>query len=73
MRLPLRHGRDTALYQPPSDWRLVLRSWPLCERTGRKWLIWFARVTITEVVTDRYAAMPLEAVPRRRLMLAEAA
>ena len=30
-------------------------------------------VTITEAVKDMYAAMPVEAVPRRRLVLAEAA
>src|SRR6516165_6420455 len=65
--------RDTALYLPPSEWRLVLRSGPLCERTGRKWLTGFAGVTITEAVKDLYAAMPVEAVPRRRLVLAEAA
>jgi SAM-dependent methyltransferase len=65
--------RDTALYVPPSDWRLVMRSAHLCERTGRRWLSGFAGVTITEAVKDLYAAMPVEAVPRRRLVLAEAA
>ena len=65
--------RDTALYVPPSDWRLVLRSARLLERTGRIWLSGFAGVTITEAVKDIYAAMPVEAVPRRRLVLAEAA
>jgi hypothetical protein len=30
-------------------------------------------VTITEAVKDLYAAMPVEAVPRRRLVLAEVA
>src|SRR6201985_1350985 len=30
--------RDTALYLPPSNWRMVLRSAQLCERTGRSWL-----------------------------------
>ena len=65
--------RDTALYLPPSNWRLVLRGAPLCERTGRRWLPGFAGVTITEAVKDLYAAMPVEAVPRRRLVLAEAA
>jgi len=65
--------RDTALYVPPSNWRLMLRSSPLLERTGRKWLTGFGGVTITEAVKDLYAAMPVEAVPRRRLVLAEAA
>jgi SAM-dependent methyltransferase len=65
--------RDTALYLPPSDWRLILRGSRLLERTGRIWLSGFAGVTITEAVKDIYAAMPVEAVPRRRLVLAEAA
>jgi SAM-dependent methyltransferase len=65
--------RDTALYLPPSNWRLVLRSSRLLERTGREWLTRFGGVTITEAVKDLYAAMPVEAVQRRRLVLAEAA
>ena len=32
-----------------------------------------AGVTITEAVKDVYAALPLQTVPRRRLVLAEAA
>jgi SAM-dependent methyltransferase len=65
--------RDTALYLPPSDWRLVLRGANLFERTGRNWLTGFSGVTITEAVKDLYAAMPVETVPRRRLVLAETA
>jgi len=65
--------RDTALYLPPSQSRLVLRSAALCERTGRRWLPGLAGVTMTEAVKDIYAAMPVQAVPRRRLVLAEAA
>jgi len=65
--------RDTALYLPPSNRRLVLRSSRLLERTGREWLTRFGGVTITEAVKDLYAAMPVEAVQRRRLVLAEAA
>jgi SAM-dependent methyltransferase len=65
--------RDTALYVPPSNRRLVLRSSRLLERTGREWLTRFGCVTITEAVKDLYAAMPVEAVQRRRLVLAEAA
>ena len=45
----------------------------MLERTGRNWLPGFAGVTITEAVKDIYAAMPVDAVPRRRLLLAEAA
>jgi SAM-dependent methyltransferase len=65
--------RDTALYFPPSNWRLALRSAHLLERTGRKWVAGLAGVTITEAVKDMYAAVPIRAEPRRRLVLAEAA
>ncbi|MGH7152747.1 MAG: class I SAM-dependent methyltransferase [Acetobacteraceae bacterium] len=65
--------RDAALYLPPSTRRLVLRSGPLLERMGRRLVPALAGVTITEAVKDVYAAMPVRAVPRRRLVLAEAA
>ncbi len=65
--------RDAALYLPPSTWRLVLRSGPLLDRTGRRLVPALAGVTITEAVKDVYAAMPVKTVPRRRLVLAEAA
>ena len=65
--------RDAALDLPPSTWRLVLRSGPLLDRTGRRLLPALAGVTITEAVKDVYAAMPVKTVPRRRLVLAEAA
>lgn len=65
--------RDTALWMPPSRMRLVLRSAALMERTGRRFMPGLAGVTITEVVKDVYAAMPVQAVQRRRLVLAEAA
>ena len=65
--------RDTARYLPPSNLRLVLRSAPLLERTGRRVLSGFSGVTITEAVKDVYAALPLRKAPRRRLVLAEAA
>lgn len=64
--------RDTALYLPPVKFRLVLRSARLIERTGRRVLPGLAGVTITEAVKDVYAALPLQAAPRRRLVLAEA-
>jgi hypothetical protein len=51
----------------------MMRSAALCERTGRKWLPGVAGVTITEAVKDVYAAMPVRAVQRRRLVLADAA
>jgi hypothetical protein len=65
--------RDSALYLPPARLRLVLRGARLFERTGRRWLPALAGVTITEAAKDLYAAMPVEAVPRRRLVLAETA
>ncbi|MEA2733313.1 MAG: hypothetical protein QOF70_7788, partial [Acetobacteraceae bacterium] len=40
---------------------------------GRKMAPGLAGVTLTEAVKDVYAAMPVRAVPRRRLVLAEAA
>ena len=65
--------RDHALWMPPSRARLVLRSGPLFERLGRRLMPGFAGVTLTEAVKDVYAAVPLKAAPRRRLVLAEAA
>ncbi|MDQ2803881.1 MAG: methyltransferase domain-containing protein [Pseudomonadota bacterium] len=65
--------RDTALFLPPSNRRIVLRSGHLIERAGRRVAPRLAGVTIIEAVKDVYAAMPVQAVPRRRLVLAEAA
>jgi SAM-dependent methyltransferase len=65
--------RDGALFLPPSNLRLVLRSARLLERIGHRAVPGLAGVTLTEAVKDVYAAMPLTAVPRRRLILAETA
>ena len=65
--------RDTALWMPPVRLRLVLRGAGLFERTGRRLMPGLAGVTLTEAVKDLYAAMPVKAAPRRRLVLAEAA
>ncbi len=65
--------RDTALYVPPTRLRMVLRGAGLWERAGRRVLPRLAGVTITEAVKDVYAAVPLQAVRRRRVVLADAA
>jgi SAM-dependent methyltransferase len=65
--------RDLALWMPPMRQRLVLRAAPLFERAGRRLMPGLAGVTITEAVKDVYAAMPVKRVPRRRLVLTEAA
>src|ERR1700722_14585652 len=65
--------REAALWMPPSQIRVVLRSAPLFERMGRRMMPGLAGVTLTEAVKDVYAGMTLRAVPRRRLVLAEAA
>ena len=61
---------DAALWMPPMKLRLVLRAAPLIERTGRRMVPALAGVTIVEAVKDVYAAMPVRAVARRRLVLA---
>ena len=65
--------RDTALYLPPVNLRIVLRGGPVWEGGGRRIAPRLAGVTITEAVKDVYAALPAHAAPRRRLVLSEAA
>lgn len=65
--------RDTALYVPPGNMRLLLRSARLWENAGRRLVPGLAGVTISEAVKDVYAAVPLAARPKRRVVLAEAA
>ena len=64
--------RDSALYVPPTRLRVVLRGARLWERAGRRVLPHLAGVTVTEAVKDVYAAVPLQAVQRRRMVLADA-
>ena len=64
--------RDIALFVPPVDWRVLLRSAPFWETAGRRLLPGFAGVTITEASKDIYAVMPIEG-RLRRTILAEAA
>jgi SAM-dependent methyltransferase len=66
--------KDTALFVPPSTWRLVMQSAPLWERGGRALMPATAGVTINEAVKDVYAAVPAaRAQMRRRLALVRAA
>ena len=65
--------RDTALYLPPAKLHLVLRGARLWENGGRRVAPRLAGVTITEAVKDVYAALPVRAASRRRLVLSEAA
>ena len=65
--------RDTALFVPPTNLRLVQRGARLWERTGRRFLPRLAGVTITEAAKDMYAALPAGTPARRRMVLAEAA
>lgn len=64
--------RDTALFMPPTDLRIVLRAAALWERGGRRLLPGFAGVTITEASKDIYAVIPLRR-GFRRMVLAKAA
>ncbi len=65
--------RETALFLPPLDRRLVLRTARLWERTGRRLAPQCAGLTICEAVKDCYAAAPARKLPIRRLVLSEAA
>ena len=65
--------REFALYLPPTQIRLVLRTARLWERTGRFLTEGFGGVTVTEAVKDAYAAVPLRPVVQRRLVLSKAA
>ena len=63
---------DAALWVPPLRMRPVLRSAPAIERVGRRVFPGLAGVTVAEAVKDIYAAMPVRAVARRRLVAVEA-
>lgn len=64
--------RETALYLPPTQLRLVLRTARLWERGGRWLSPHLAGVTITEAVKEAYAAIPLTPARRRRMVRATA-
>lgn len=66
--------RDAALFMPPVSLRPVLRGARLWENGARRVLPHYvAGLTITEAVKDMYAAVPVQAVQQRRIVLAEAA
>jgi SAM-dependent methyltransferase len=65
--------KDTALYVPPTTWRVILRSARLWESGGRVLMPGTAGVTISEAVKDVYAAVPARPLQRRRLVLVKAA
>ncbi len=65
--------RDVALFTPPTSLGVVLRASPAWEAIGRA-LFWdLAGVTLTEAVKDTYAALPVGAPVKRRVVLSEAA
>ncbi|MGY4802879.1 methyltransferase domain-containing protein [Roseomonas sp. KE0001] len=67
--------RDTALYMPPFQWRLLLRSAGAWEGVGRALAPRFAGVVIVEARKEIYGAMPAGAVkaPGRRVLVPAAA
>ena len=64
--------RDVALFVPPTNWRFLLRMWPLWEQIGHALAPDLCGVTLTEAVKDAYAALPLGAVARRQVIVPEA-
>jgi SAM-dependent methyltransferase len=58
--------RDTALFVPPLQWRVVLKSARAWERAGRMLLPHVAGVTLTEAIKDSYAAIPVPVMARAR-------
>ena len=65
--------QDRALFVPPGRSRLLLRSAPAWEAVGQALLPELAGVTIVEAVKDTYAALPVTAPARRRVVVQEAA
>jgi SAM-dependent methyltransferase len=61
--------RDTALYLPPTRWKLMLRGAALWEGAGRRLVPRFAGVTLTEAGKDLYGAVPAQGLRRRRTVL----
>ncbi len=68
---PERHTR--ALFVPPTNWRVLLRTHQLWEHAGRLLLPQLAGALLTEAVKDAYAAVPIAEPAWRRVVLPEAA
>jgi hypothetical protein len=67
------HRKDRALFVPPTSFGPILRSYPLWEQAGHALFPNLAGVTLTEAAKDAYAAIPVIASARRRVILPEAA
>jgi SAM-dependent methyltransferase len=65
--------RDTALFTPPTNLKTLLKTSPVWEKLGHTLTPNLAGVTLTEAVKNTYAALPLTAPARGRVVLAEAA
>ena len=65
--------QDRALFVPPGRAGLLLRTAPAWEAVGHALLPELAGVTIVEAVKDAYAALPVTAPARRRVVVQEAA
>jgi len=65
--------RDAALFTPPTSVGLVLRFAQAWEAVGRAVFFDLAGVLLTEAVKDTYAALPVYAPAKRRVVLSEAA
>ena len=61
---------EHALFVPPVRLRPMLRGAAWAERLGRRWAPGIGGVIVAEAVKDVYAAAPLHAAPRRRIIAA---
>ncbi len=57
---------ETALYIPPSSWRIVMRVNRLLEKLGRRWGLGFPGVLVVEAGKLIYAATPERTPAKRR-------
>ena len=59
-----------ALFLPPTNSRLLLRSAPALERIGQRWFQTFAGVNVVEATKQIYAATPSRGAKRRAYVIA---